>query len=88
MQEAVVAQVQDPALGLAEPDNSHTLHDLYFLLFMLNSPQKLWAAPVVAEEQDVSSVKVQTGTGICGILGSAPVLFIGMDASEMAWRGS
>lgn len=55
MQEAVVTQVQD--LGLVEPDCSHTVHDLCFLLLVLNSPQKLWAAPVVAEQQDVSSVK-------------------------------
>lgn len=80
--------LQDPALGLVEPDNSHTLHDLCFLLPLLNSLQKLWAAPVVAEQQDVSSVKKQTGTGICGMLGSGPVSFIGMESAEMSWTGS
>lgn len=58
MQGAAVTQVQDPALGLVEPDNSHTLQGLCFLLLMLNSPQELWAAPVVAGQQDVSSVKI------------------------------
>lgn len=58
VQGAAVTQVQDPALGLVEPDSSHTLQGLCFLLLVLSSPQKLWAAPVVAEQQDVSSVKI------------------------------